>query len=424
MTPARSWDDPRKMVGVDEVRARIVSMVEPLAAVAMPLLEARGLVLAEDVVAPNDVPPFRNSAMDGFAIRASDTSSSTTTTFELIGTIPAGSSRQGRLEAGQAARIMTGAPMPEGADAVVRFEEVNSARAGTITIERPVEPGENVRLAGEDMRSGDMVLRRGRRIETSEIGMLAALNYSVVRVHRRPRIGILSTGDEVIDLGPELEPGQIRDANAYALAARVAQLGADPVQLGIAADRRDALQERLRAAQDCELIVTSGGVSTGDFDLVKEVLRREGQVDILSVRMKPGKPLALGEVGGVPLLGLPGNPVAAIVAFDQFARPALLRMLGHQELLPPTVTARLTAAVNNRGRRRHFERGMLTLRDGVWFVAPTGIHGSAMLTSLVAANCYAVIDEDCEQAPEGSEVTVQILDASAVLRQLGTSPTN
>jgi molybdopterin molybdotransferase len=354
--------------------------------------------------------------MDGFALRAAETHGESPSTFELVATIAAGSRNPVQLQPGQAARIMTGAPLPADADAVVRFEEVRQPAARTLAIARRVESGENVRLAGEDVRSGDVVLRRGRLLGTSEIGLLAALNRSAATVHRRPRIGILSTGDEVVDVGPELEPGQIRDANAYALAASIAALGAEPAPLGVAADRRSALQAKLAAARSCDLILTSGGVSVGDFDLVKDVLREAGEVDILTVRMKPGKPLAIGAIGGVPILGLPGNPVAAIVSFDQFARPAILTMLGHTAVRLPTVTARLTVDVENRGRRRHFERGSLSHDGHEWIVKPVGKHGSAMLTSLVNANCYIVVYEACDHAAAGSKVTVQVFDAQAALR--------
>lgn len=412
------------MASVDEVFDRIVSMVAALDPVEVELLDARGMVLAADVIARSDVPPFRNSAMDGFAVRSADLHAATGATLELIGTIAAGSSNVRPVGAGTAARIMTGAPVPEGADAVVRFEEVNQSGNGHIEIPRPVEPGENVRLAGEDVKCGDVVLTRGRTLGAGEIGVLAALNLGHVRVHRRPRVGILSTGDEVVELGQKLAAGQIRDANAYALSARAAALGAVPVRLGIAADRTAALKERLDEARDCDLILTSGGVSVGDFDLVKEVLRQEGKVDILTVRMKPGKPLAVGRVGELPLIGLPGNPVAAIVAFDQFARPAILKMLGIKDIQMPTVQARLSADIANRGHRRHFERGVLEFGDQGWIVTPTGIHGSAMLSSLLAANCYIVVDEALSEAQAGSIVDVQVLDAESVLRRNPTTNAN
>ncbi|CAN5500775.1 hypothetical protein BH23CHL2_BH23CHL2_28800 [soil metagenome] len=409
----RDWENPETMMGVDEVLERVLAAVEPMPATRSGLLEARGLVLAEDIVAPTDVPPFRNSAMDGFAVHSSAPAPDQIIAFNLIGTIAAGSDADLSLRPGEAARIMTGAPVPEGADAVIRFEEVDESSSGTIRINRVIQSGENVREAGEDIRAGAKILSRGTVLGAPVIGALAALNFESVLVHRRPKIGILSTGDEVVDIGPALRPGQIRNANSYILSAMVEELGADPVRLGIAADTRSDLQERISAARDCDLIVTSGGVSHGDFDLVKDVLRQEGQIDVWTVRIKPGKPLAFGTIGGVPLLGLPGNPAAATVSLDQFGRPAILKMLGFREYRLPTVRARLTEAVENRGQRRHFERGVLWNEDGEWRVRTTGIHGSAMISSLTAANCYIVIPEDWSEAPAGTIVEVQVLDNPA-----------
>lgn len=419
MTSVASWDDPSKMVCVDDVVARILSLVEALPSEEVDLPNAVGRVLATDIIAPSDVPPFRNSAMDGYAIRSSDAVADRGATFDLAGTIAAGTRSPGAIRPGEAARIMTGAPMPDGADAVVRFEEVEQTEDGRVHVARAVSPGENVRLAGEDIRRGKNVLRRGASVGAAEVGILAALNIGRVTVYRRPRIGVLSTGDEIIDLGPDLQPGQIRDANGYALAARVIQMGAVPHRLGIAGDRRLDLTERLAAARDCDLLLTSGGVSAGDFDVVKQVFQQEGEVDILTVRMKPGKPLAIGRIGETPMLGLPGNPVAAMVAFDQFARPAIRRMLGHAAVKLPTIRARLTVGVDNRGRRRHFERGVLSWDGQRWSVRPTGIHGAGMLTSLVAANCYIVIDEDCSGVVAGDDVDVQILDLASALQVNG-----
>lgn len=416
MAATPEWDDPNKMTSVDAVFDRVVASVSRLPAITVPLLEARGLIVAQDIIADSNVPPFQNSAMDGYAVRSSDVDEPAT--LRLCGTIAAGSGTSTFIASGSAARIMTGALVPDGADAVVRFEEVT--RDGElIHIDRRVTPGENVRLAGEDVRAGDVVLPCGKQIGAAEIGMLAAINIASVRVHRRPRIGILSTGDEVIDVGPALGAGQIRDANAYALSASIEALGGIPVRLGIATDSERDIRERIRSARDCDLIVTSGGVSVGDFDLVKEVLRQEGQIEVLTVRMKPGKPLAFGLIGDQPLIGLPGNPVAAIVSFDQFVRPAILKMLGHVHLMLPVVQARLMSEVNNRGRRRHFERGKLSYDSGEWVVSPTEIHGSAMLSSLVAANCYIVVREDVDCVVEGTVVDVQILDVSNIFASEG-----
>lgn len=413
----REWDDPTDMISVDDAFERIVSRFRPLAPVRVPLLEAVGLVLAVDVAATIDIPPFRNSAMDGYALRSADTSAATRDApveLRVTDTIAAGDAPECEVRPGEAVRIMTGAPLPPGADTVIRFEEVELLEgAGTgaraVKIRRPVQAHENVRDPGEDLPRGEVAIPAGTVLGAAEIGALAALNVSEVEVHRRPRVAVLSTGDEVQDLGDELSPGKIRDANSYALAAMITGYGGEAVRLGIAGDSVGDLRDRLKAARDFDLIVTSGGVSHGDYDVVKDVLRADGAIELWSVRMKPGKPLAFGEIGGTPLLGLPGNPAAALVSFDQFGRPAILRMLGHRELRLPEISARLTEPISNRGGRRHFERGVVGYRNGEFQVRTTGIHGSAMLSAMMAANCYIVVPEERERLEAGELVTVQPL---------------
>ncbi|MBX6341194.1 MAG: molybdopterin molybdotransferase MoeA, partial [Thermomicrobiaceae bacterium] len=386
------------MVSVDEARARVLASVAPLPPVEVPLIDALGLVLAEDVVADADIPPFTNSAMDGYAVRADDVAAASPArpvSLEVIAHLPAGAFPEVEVGPGQAVRIMTGAVLPPGADAVVRFEETDeqdaprgAARArARVEVRRAVGRWENVRQAGEDVQAGATVLPHGTTLRSGEIGVLASLNRSRVRVHRRPRVGILSTGDEVVDLGPPLGPGQIRNSNSYTLAALVREVGGEPVLMGVARDEVDDIRAKLLAARGIDLLVTSGGVSLGDFDVVKDVLQAEGEIDLWQVRIKPGKPMAFGRIGETPLLGLPGNPVAAVVAFLQFARPAIRAMLGHREVLVPTVRARLLCAHENRGRRRHFVRGILERVGDEYVVRPSGSQGSGVLTSFVRANC-------------------------------------
>ncbi|MEZ4520964.1 MAG: molybdopterin molybdotransferase MoeA [Thermomicrobiales bacterium] len=406
---SREWENPDAMMSVDEVFDRIISSISSRPPTRVDLLASRGLVLAEDVTTPSDVPPFSNSAMDGFAIRSGETIPGQPVTFRLIGTVAAGDAEVLTVGPGEAARIMTGAPMPGQADAVIRFEEVEENPQGTVLVRRSVAPGENVRLAGEDVAKGEVILRKGTVIRSPEIGLLAATGITAVAVHGQPRIAIISTGDEVVEPGVDLKSGQIRDANSYLLASMVSDLGAQPVRIGIAADTRSDLSSHFQAAAGCDFIVTSGGVSHGDFDLVKDVMRQKGRVDIWTVRMKPGKPLAYGTIGDTPLLGLPGNPAAAAVAFHQFGRPAILKMLGHRKIRLPIVRARLEESIENRGRRRHFERGIVRYSGDGWVVRPTGIHGSAMLSGLSSANCYIVVSESIDNAPAGSEVDVQLL---------------
>ncbi|HET8522862.1 MAG TPA: gephyrin-like molybdotransferase Glp [Thermomicrobiales bacterium] len=417
----RSWENVEQMLSVDDARERILMAFSPLPAVNVPLLDAFDLILAEDVIAGENVPPFRNSAMDGYAVRAADTegvANARGVRLRVIADLAAGYPAEVTVAAGTATRIMTGAPMPDGADAVVRFEETDEERASdesetsrVVTIRKAMRAGENVRFPGEDLRAGEVILPAGTRLRPAEIGVLAALNRATVPVHRRPDIAILSTGDEVIDLGPPLRPGQIRNSNSYLLAAMVRQFGGVPHLFGIAADSIDDLSARLRACREMDMIVTSGGVSLGDYDMVKDVLQAEGEIAIWQVRMKPGKPLAFGHIGGTPTLGLPGNPVAAAVSFAQFGRAAILKMLGNGELVIPTVTATLTERLDNHGRRRHFVRARLERgENGDYVVRQAGEQGAGVLSSLSRANGLLIIPEECRVAEPGMCFQVELLD--------------
>ncbi len=420
----RPWENVERMLGVDDALERVLSAFVPLDPVEVPLLAALGMVLTEPVVAGEDVPPFRNSAMDGYAVRAVDTlgaSAEHPIRLQIAGETPAGSSRRLTVAPGCAVRIMTGAAMPDGADAVVRFEETdepvrpvvggpNRERPATVGVTRPAKPWDNVRPAGEDVRRGAHVLPAGARLRPPEIGLLAALNRPMVTVHRRPRVAILSTGDEVVDLGPPLGRGQIRNSNSYTLAAMVQRLGGEASLLGVARDSVGALRAKLAEGWNADLIVTSGGVSLGDYDVVKDVLQAEGEIAIWQVRMKPGKPLAFGHVRGTPLLGLPGNPVAAAVSFEQFGRPAMLTMLGRRDVAIPTVEATVAERLDNRGQRRHFVRVALE-RDGTGYLARSaGEQGAGVLTSLVHADGLLVVPEHLELVEPGTRLPVQMID--------------
>lgn len=401
-------------LGVDEACARIVAAFSPLPPEELPLQDALNLVLAEDVVAGIDLPPFTNSAMDGYAIRAADTADALADAparLRVTGQAAAGYQPDTMLASGCAVRIMTGAPLPEGADAVVRFEETDEdIEDGWVGIHRPLRPSENVRLAGEDVRSGASVLRAGARIRPAEIGLLAAIGRTHVVVHRRPRVGILVTGDEIVEPGQARKPGQIWNSNGPMVAAQVSQCGGDPVMLGVARDSVEAVRAKIAEASGVDLLVTTGGVSVGDFDIVKDVLQSEGQIDLWQIRIKPGKPLAFGWIGDTPLIGLPGNPVAAAVAFAQFARPAILAMLGHRDPSMPTIQARLLDRIENHGGRTQFVRVRVqeTLSGYVaWFA---GSHGSAALTALAEANGLLVVPESCAVAEPGEVFTVQMTD--------------
>ncbi len=413
------------MISVEEALAEILSHVQPLPLESVPILEALGLVLGEEIVSDVDIPPFDNSGMDGFALRSADVAQATRSapaTLEVVDTVAAGYVSAARVEIGHAIRIMTGAPIPEGADAVVPIEDTGDAHrtkeerlaapVSEIEVYSPVEAGDNVRLAGEDVRRGETVLEPGRVIRPQEVGVLASVGRTAVRVHRRPKVAVLATGDELVDPQEPLAPGKIRNSNEFTNAALVYRTGGVPLRLGVARDAAGALSAKIREGLEmgADLFLTSGGVSVGDYDVVKDVLGHEGKMQFWQVNMKPGKPLAFGLLpGGVPLIGLPGNPVSAMVSFEQFARPAILKMLGFQDLTKPTVRARLDEDLDNSGRRG-FVRVVVTKKDGRYHARATGEQGSGVLTSMARANGLAVIHEGLRHVEVGSEVDVQMLD--------------
>lgn len=399
------------MISIADALAQVLAGIAPLPAESVALHDVLGRVLAEDVVAAEDIPPFRNAAMDGFAVRAADlvgASRVDPARLRVVGHGPAGYAPSAEVTPGTAVRIMTGAPLVPGADTVVRFEETDSGDP-VVAIGLAQDAWVNVREAGEDVRRGSIVLRAGMALRPAEIGVLASLDRALVAVHRRPRVAILSTGDEVAALGQPLRPGQIRDSNSHTLAALVRSCGGEPVALGVARDSIDDLTAALRAAHDADLILSSGGVSVGDYDMVKDVLRAEGRIDIWQVRMKPGRPLAFGHLGERPFLGLPGNPVAAYVSFEVFARPAILRQLGHADCRKPTLTARLAEPIENRGGRQHYIRAEVTAGLDGPIVRPTGEQGSGVLTALVRANGLLVVPDGTDYLPAGAQVTVEML---------------
>lgn len=406
----------RTDLGVDEALDHILAAFGTLPEVRMPLHAAHGLVLAEDVVTPHDLPPFSNSAMDGFAVRSADTidaSAAEPVSLIIRGSVAAGYVSGSPQQAGEATRIMTGAPIPEGADAVIRVEDTETipVTGGNerVIIRRPVPPGDCVRLAGEDARQGTTLLTAGTPVRPPEIGLLAATGHANAMVYRRPRIGVLVTGDEIIPAGEPLGPGKIWNSNGPMIAAQIQQSGGEPVMLGIATDSAAAVRERLLDCEGLDLLVTTGGVSVGDFDVVKDVLQQEGRVELWKLRMKPGKPLAFGWIGNTPVVGLPGNPVAAAVACWQFVHPVIRKMLGHTDLLLRTVPARLLDRIDNRGDRRQFVRvEVVQERDG-YTARIAGSQDSHILTSLTRGNGLLVIPEACDVAEIGMTFEVQML---------------
>jgi molybdopterin molybdotransferase len=407
----RPWEDVERMLDVDTALAHVLSAFAPLPSATVPLLDAASMVLAADVVARNDVPPFRNSAMDGYAVRAADTASASWTApaeLPVACHVAAGQGEIPRLRAREAIRIMTGAPLPTGADAVVRFEETDESESsaqsdrGTVLVYRAAHPLDNVREAGEDIARGAPVARRGQVLRAADLGLIAAVGEPRVRVHRRPVVAVLSTGNEVVAPGDRLQPGLIRDSNSFVIGALARSWGADVRLIGIARDTVDDLTGRLGEAGAADLIVTSGGVSLGDYDLVKDVLRSEGEVAIWQVRMKPGKPLAFGQIGRTPLLGVPGNPVAAAISFIIFGRPAIRKMLGHQVTEPRMVDVIAADGIDNRGQRRHYVRVRLEPADGGPPLARiAGEQGAGVLSSLAAADALMIVPEELEQAQPG-----------------------
>jgi molybdopterin molybdotransferase len=402
------------MLSVEEALERFLGPFDVLEPEHAPILEALDRVLAEDIVAAYDIPPHANSAMDGYAVRVEDTAGAregAPRRLRVAGELAAGYLRDTPMEPETAIRIMTGAPIPPGVDAVIPFEE--TTRDGdTILVTRRYPHQANIRAAGEDVRAGDTVLAKGAVLRPQEIGMLAALGQTQVAVIRRPRVAILSTGDEVVDATEPLAPGKIRDANGYSVAAAVSKYGGVPIRLGIARDTVDKLTAKIRAglAQGADLFVTSGGVSVGDFDVVKQVLAAEGEIAFWRVRMKPGKPLAFGAIQGVPLLGLPGNPVSALMSFELFGRPALLKMQGKTRLAKPTIEAILVDEIKRKDDRRHYVRVTLETRGGETFARLTGDQGSGILLSMVRADGIAIIPEDWKRVEAGTRVRVMMPD--------------
>ncbi len=402
------------VLSVEEAQELVLGFFERLEPERVRLLEALGRVLAEDVYARVDIPPHANSAMDGYAVQAADTAGATAESprrLSVVGDLGAGYVSSTSVQPGTAIRIMTGAPLPRGADAVVRFEDTD--RAGDwveVKVEVPV--GKDTRAAGEDVQKGQLVLPQGSLMRAQEVGMAATLGREEVAVYRRPVVGILATGDEVVEVGQALAPGKIWNSNSYSNGAQVLQCGGIPLMMGIARDDIQELTDKIRMglARGVDLLLTSGGVSVGDFDVVKEVLAAEGEISFWRVRMKPGKPLAFGHIQGMPLLGLPGNPVSAMISFELFARPAILKMQGITDWARATVEAVFMDEVAHKDDRRHYLRVRLEQGAGEWRAHLTGEQGSGILSSMIEADGLAVIPEEWSDVSPGSRVTVLLLE--------------
>jgi len=397
---------------VEEAQQAVLASVEALPPERMPLLQAMGCVLAEALVAGIALPPFDNSAMDGYAVIAEDTRGATPGTpraLAVIEDLPAGKSPTRGIERGKAARIMTGAAVPAGADAVVIVEHTRPGPSGSAEVLVEARPGDNIRSAGEDIRAGEVALPPGQVLGPAELGLAAALGYTHVTVIRRPRVAIVTTGSELIPPGQDLPPAAIYNSNQVTLAARVLGAGAEVAQLLHVADDEGAVEGALRRCSEADLILTTGGVSVGEYDFVKAALERLGEIRFWRVLMKPGKPVAFGKVLGRPLFGLPGNPLSALVTFEILVAPALRKMAGREDCLPRTAQAALLTDVSHTPPRRDYVQALAQLTEDGYLVQPAAKRGSAMLTSAVGANCLLVIPEQSTGLRAGEQVTVILL---------------
>jgi molybdopterin molybdotransferase len=394
------------MLSVEQAQAEILGRARPLPTERVDILAALGRVLAEPIRSTRRIPPWPNSSMDGYAVRAIDTRPAAT--LRVIDRVIAGSLPTRTVGAGEATRIFTGAPMPSGADAVVPQEDVD-AHDGMIALRATVEAGAFVRPAGEDVREGDLVLEPGRAIGAAEIGLLATLGRTHVAVGRRPRVAVLSTGNELADLGTEPTPAQIPNSNTYSLMAQITESGGLPLNLGVAPDRLEVIAERITRGREADVLVTSAGVSVGELDLVREALVNAGaDLHLWKVDMRPGKPITFGSLAGRPVFGLPGNPVSAMVTFELFVRPMILTMQGRRAISRPRIRATAVTPIVNRGSRRGYLRVMLEPAAGRWKARLTGDQGSGILRSMVSADGLAVLAGDTAVAA-GEDVEVIVL---------------
>ena len=408
------------LLSVNDAQERILSHFQPVAAETLRLEECANRVLAQDVAATTDLPPFDNSSMDGFAIRAEDAADVSDVSprgLKVVADIPAGVSPTISLAPGEAARIMTGAQVPDGADAVVPVEntdfnnrDAGSAAPESVLINKSVNRGENVRSRGMDIRAGEVVLHKGRRLKPQDLGLLAMLGYATVSVYRRARVALFSSGNELLEVGAALEPGKIRDSNSYTLVALVEEAGAEVIRLGVAKDDRESVKALLDKAvdQSVDLILSSAGVSVGAFDFVREVIEANGILDFWRVNMRPGKPLAFGEYKDIPFIGLPGNPVSAFVGFEVFVRGVIGKLNGIYNGSRRKVRVRCAEQIDSDGRESYL-RAQVAEDQGTLVARLTGHQGSGNLHSLVQANALLIIPAGVKCVPAGQEVNAWLI---------------
>ncbi len=406
--------DPNSLP-VERARALIRDYLTPVTTVErVHIRQALGRTLAADLASPIDVPGHDNSAMDGWAVRFEDLAAGAETTLARIGESFAGRPHGGAVGRGEAVRIFTGAVMPEGADTVVMQERAEDHGDRVVVAAGAVgKRGQNRRFAGEDLKAGAIVFRRGQALQPAEIGMLASLGINEVPVYRRLVVAFFSTGDELVSIGTPLATGQVYDSNRYTIGAMLARIGCETIDLGVVPDVPEALESAFRsAAASADVVITSGGVSVGEADYVKALLDRLGEVVFWKIAMKPGRPLAYGRIGDAHFFGLPGNPVSVMVTFYQFVRDALFALQGRTGIEPmPTFKAKLASALRKAPGRTEFQRGVLARAgDGTWQVRPTGDQGSGILSSMSRANCFIVLPESTGNLDAGAEVDVQLLE--------------
>jgi molybdopterin molybdotransferase len=418
------------VISVEQALEKVLNNISVLGEEERPILESAGQVLAEDIRSGIDVPPLDNSAMDGYAVKAADLKGASIEKpriLKVIDMVIAGGIPQKTLETGTAIRIMTGAPTPAGADTVVAFEDTDETERVASSGKTPTEIGirieekfgSNIRKAGESVSKGALVLSQGAVIRPSEIGVLASMGKDRVRVIRRPLVAILATGDELTPLGEPLAEGKIYNSNTYSVAAQVQRDGGIPKLLGIALDNEASVVNKINQGLDADLLVTIGGVSMGDYDVVKNVLAKQGEIVFWRVRSKPGKPLAFGTIKkvedgvvtrGIPHLGLAGNAVSSMVNYELFVRPSILKMMGKKNFSKPIIEAIIEDKIINDDGRRVFARVIVEKRNGEYYARLTGPQGSGILTSMILANGLAIVPEEKSQVVRGDRLQVMMLD--------------
>jgi len=411
---AKNNIDSKKLIKIEDALVSILEAIKSMPLEEIVLTEALGRVLAEDIYSDINIPQLDNSAMDGYALRAEDTSGASQgepKILDVVDDLRAGYVTKHAVKKNQAVRIMTGAPVPSGADSVLMVEYTEREGENKVKIFKGIEKDENIRKAGEDIKKDELVISKGTLLNSGHVGILASLGRSIVKVAKKPKVGILATGDEVIDVNEKLEPGKLRSSNTYTLYSQVIKHGGIVKNLGIAKDAPLEVEKKIKKGLDCDLILTSGGVSVGDYDFVKDVLAKLGaDIKFWKVAMKPGKPLVFGTINGIPVFGLPGNPVSSMVSFEVFVMPSIFKMLGQS--LKDTrriVDAVLEEDVKKKKGLKYFLRANTRYEDGVFRTRTTGPQGSGILKSIACADSLIILPYEKESLGKGTKVQVVLL---------------